>query len=291
MDKMKDVVIGFITGYEFDKLKPWIHSLNRSGFTGDKILVVYDISYEVAAQIQNEGITVIGLGKDEENKKFVFNEPFNIVVSRFFHLWHLMRSFDKKYRYVITTDVADVVFQRNPSEWLENNLGDKKICVGSENLRYKDEEWGINNMYQSFGHAATGYMLEKGIYNAGTLAGEFDTFVDLCYNIYLVSKGAPMHVYGGGGPDQAALNLLLSLEPYKSITKFNTHDDEWSCQCGTTVDPNKVKEFRKTFLVDAEPTWHDDTTVTNSKNEKYVLVHQYNRVPEWNEKILQKYAI
>ena len=31
---MKDIVVGCITGYNFDKIKPWVNSLDRSGFTG-----------------------------------------------------------------------------------------------------------------------------------------------------------------------------------------------------------------------------------------------------------------
>jgi hypothetical protein len=104
-----------------------------------------------------------------------------------------------------------------------------------------------------------------------------------------LAQGAPMDVPGGGGPDQAALNILLSLEPYKSITKFNTHEDDWACQCGTTVDPNKIDVFRGNFLVKTEPVWRDNDSVYNNKDDKYVLVHQYNRVPEWNEKLRKKY--
>ena len=29
---------------------------------------------------------------------------------------------NKDYRFVVSTDVRDVIFQRNPSEWLENHL-------------------------------------------------------------------------------------------------------------------------------------------------------------------------
>jgi hypothetical protein len=31
---MKDIVVGCITGYDFEKIKPWVNSLDRSGFDG-----------------------------------------------------------------------------------------------------------------------------------------------------------------------------------------------------------------------------------------------------------------
>lgn len=286
----KDLVIGFITDYtDYGKIKPYVNSLNRCGFTGDKIMVVYNIGYDIVNQLQQDGFTVIGFERDEINNRFVYKQKFNVVVSRFFHIWFLLKEMEKKYRYVISVDVADVIFQKNPSAWLAENMNGKKLCVGAENLKYKDESWGIHNMYQSFGDIAAIYMQDKPIYNAGTVAGEFDTFLDFCYNIFLLCQGAPMDVPGGGGPDQAALNILLSLEPYKSITKFNTHEDDWACQCGTTVDPNKINSFRPNFLVKTEPVWRDNDSVYNNKDDKYVLVHQYNRVPEWNEKLRKKY--
>ena len=286
----KDLVIGFITDYtDYSKIKPYVNSLNRCGFTGDKIMVVYNIGHDIVNQLQRDGFTVIGFENDEVNKRFVYKQKFNVVVSRFFHIWFLLKEMEKRYRYVISVDVADVVFQKNPSEWLTSNMKGKKLCVGAENLNYKDEAWGIHNMYQSFGDIAAIYMQDKPIYNAGTIAGEFDTFLDFCYNIFLICQGAPMDVPGGGGPDQAALNILLSLEPYKSITKFNSHEDDWACQCGTTVDPIKIGTFRSNFLVKSEPVWRDNDSVYNNKDDKYVLVHQYNRVPEWNEKLRKKY--
>jgi len=295
MDEMKDVVIGFITDYtDYNKIKPYVNSLNRSGFTGDKIMVVYNIGYDIVKKLQEEGFIVIGFERDDDNNRFVYKQKFNIVVSRFFHIWFLLNEMKKKYRYVISVDVADVIFQRNPSDYLSTILAPetkKKLSVGCENLKYKDEPWGIHNMYRSFGDISAIHMQDKPIYNAGTIAGEFDTFLDFCYNVFLLCQGAPMEVPGGGGPDQAALNILLSLEPYKSITAFNSHSDSWACQCGTTVDPNKVNNFRSKFIMPSEPIMDKDSgCVVNSLYlEDYVLVHQYNRVPEWNEIIRKKY--
>ena len=291
----KDLVIGFITDYtDYDKIKPYVNSLNRSGFTGDKIMVVYNIPYTIVNQLQDEGFSVIGFERDDENARFVYKQPFNIVVSRFFHIWFLLKQMEKNYRYVISVDVADVVFQRNPSQYLQNNLytcmdgSSYDLLVGCENLKYKDEAWGIHNMYQSFGDIAAINMQDKPIFNAGTIAGRFDIFLDFCYNIYLLCQGAPMQVPGGGGPDQAAMNILLSLEPYKSITNFKAHDMHWACQCGTTVDPNKVDGFRPNFLSKQEPEM-DEEGFVHTNGHRYWLVHQYNRVPAWNEIIRKKY--
>jgi hypothetical protein len=37
---MKDIVVGCITGYDFEKIKPWVNSLDRCGFDGVKAMSV-----------------------------------------------------------------------------------------------------------------------------------------------------------------------------------------------------------------------------------------------------------
>ena len=278
-NKDSDLVIGFITGYKYDhKIAPWAESLIESGFTGTKMIVTYNIDKSVVEKLESKGFIVIPLE---------VNGQFNIVNMRFLHMWQYLKNLKEKPRYIISTDVADVVFQSNPSDWLEQNIGDKKLCASAEGLRYKDESWGFNNMSKSFGPIASHYMSFMPIYNAGVTAGTYEEYIDLCYNVYLLCNGAPQFVEGGGGPDQAALNLLLSLKPYKDITLYTDHDDGWACQCGTTVDPTKINSFRPNLL-SPEPVWKDGV-MYNSKGDKYAILHQYNRVPMINDYIRKKY--
>ena len=48
---MNDIVIGSITGYDFDKIKQWVNSLDRSGFTGTKAMICYNVSYETVEEL------------------------------------------------------------------------------------------------------------------------------------------------------------------------------------------------------------------------------------------------
>jgi hypothetical protein len=277
----KDAVIGFITGYKFDKLKPWIKSLEESGFEGDKILVCYDIESNVIDEIGRHGISVI---------KMPIPQPFNIVVHRFYHLWQILSKSKQKYRYVITTDVADVIFQTNPSKWLDdfsNITGECNIIGSSEGLRYRDEPWGKENMRLSFGPMIQEGMLERGIFNAGVIAGNHDYIRDLALNVFLSCQGSPLYVPGGGGPDQAAYNVIINMEPWWECLTIADHYDGWACQCGTTVDPNKIDSFRP-HLLEGEPVWDGEYALT-PYGKKYAIVHQYNRVPEWKEVIEKRY--
>ena len=277
----KDAVVGFITGYNFDKLKPWVYSLIDSGFAGDKIVVIYEpVGADVVIKLEELGFKTLVLSKPE---------PFSIMVHRFYHLWWLLNNVEEKYRYVITTDVADVIFQSNPSLHLSSFLKDNycEILASEEGLKYRDEPWGDQNLRLSFGDTIHQTLRDEVICNAGVIAGKHEEMESLALNIFLACGGRPLHVPGGGGPDQAALNVILNMIPWYHTTYKSNHKEGWACQSGTVADPNKINEFRP-HIVDCEPVW-DGEFVKTPSGKKYVIVHQYNRVPEWKQVIEKRY--
>lgn len=288
----KDIVIGCITGYNFDKIKYWVNSLDRSGFTGIKVVMCYNIPFEVAEELAKRNYTILAFGQDKTNGNLVYQHPverpFNICLDRFAHIPYFLNRFENKeqFRYVIATDVRDVIFQSNPSTWLEENIGDKKINVACESLVYKDESWGRENLRLSFGPLIYERMKDNLIYNAGTISGEFNTMLDFMTNIFLSCGGAPANVPGGGGPDQAALNVLLSMQPYKDITNFAMSEDGYAAQLGTTGP--QISDRYGQYLVEPSPIMVDDLVCTSS-GKPFALVHQYDRVPEWKNILEKKY--
>lgn len=283
---MKDLVVGCITNYNYDKIKYWINSLDQSGFSGDKVMICYNVDYDTCEKISQKNFTIFGFQKDDENRMLRYKENFSIVVERFFHQWLFLKQFRKQYRYIFTTDVKDVIFQTNPSIWLENNIGDKKINVACESIRYENEDWGNNNLLKSFGPSIHEEYKQKLIYNAGTISGEFDTMLDLFLNIFLLCNGTNHFIEGGGGPDQAALNVLLGMKSYREITNFAMSEDGYAAQLGTTGPQIQEKYGNK--LIENVPILKDGLVCT-SEGKPFSMVHQYDRVPEWKNIIERKY--
>ena len=284
---LNDIVVGTITGYDFDKIKPWVNSLDQSGFTGTKAMICYNVDYATVDELVKRNYSILAFGRDEDKRTLTYpKENFSIVVERFLHLWYLLKRFKGQYRYIITTDVKDVVFQTNPSEWLEKNIGDKEINVACESIKYKDENWGTNNLMRSFGKFIHEEVNENLIYNAGTISGKFDTMVDFFLNIYMLCNGTQHFIEGGGGPDQAALNVLLNMKSYKDITNFAKSEDGWAAQLGTTGP--QIKDQYGDKVIEPSPILKDDIVCT-STGKPFALVHQYDRVPEWREIIEKKY--
>ena len=283
---MKDIVVGCITGYTFDKIKLWVNSLDQCGFDGIKAMVCYNIDYETVEELVKRQYTILAFGRNDNLKKFEYKENFSIVVERFLHMWYFLKKFEGQYRYIISTDVKDVIFQTNPSEWLEKNIGDKQINIACESIRYKDEEWGNHNLFKSFGSLIHDHNKNNFIYNAGTISGKFDVMLDLFLNVYMLCNSTSHFIEGGGGPDQAAINILLNMKPYKDITNFAMSEHGYAAQLGTTGPQIAGKYGDK--LVEKSPILVDNMICT-SEGKPFAIVHQYDRVPEWKRMIEEKY--
>jgi len=196
----RDLVIGSAFNLTWDQCKYWVNSLNRSGFAGDKIICTFGASNEFMRKLSENGIEVFDFRSLEQGE--------HICSSRFIVYPVAIKQKDIIYRKILATDVTDVVFQLNPSDFF-NEDGGYNILASSENICYKDEPWGAQNMNLSFGPSAFDRVKDRSIYNAGVMAGSHDLMLDLFFNISSLCIGKPQHVPGGGAPDQAAYNITL----------------------------------------------------------------------------------
>jgi len=287
MSQRKDAIIGAITNYDVPHVMLYVTSLLQSGFEGDKFMVCYDVGYNVVEYLERVGFKVFTFDNMQEKRRYEYqNKPanFHVNVHRFYDMWRILTTLpSEQYRYLISTDVGDVIFQSNPVTWLEEHLGEAKLNAACESIKYKNEVlWGAKNMQESFGEGVFNHMKERLIYNAGTISGDFHHVQDLFLQIYLLSQG-----FGTPNPDQAAYNVLLSLEPYKSITKYNMSESGWAAQMGTTCDPEKLRYFGD-GMIEPRPVI-EDAVVKTSTGKPYVIVHQYNRLQWLVPQLFQKY--
>lgn len=306
---MNDLIIGAVTGYKYADIAPWLNSIKQSGYTGKTALLIYNMELAEIEKLNAAGLDYSFVIKQDPDGNAIYDNPnFNICVERFAHLWYFLNKYEDPFDYVITTDVKDVVFQSNPSKWIRDIVGDKVpdalIGVGTENIRYKDEPWGRNNLQMSFGPQFYEILKESPIYCAGVIAGTRKTIQDLAANVFLVSRGGPAFVSGGGGPDQAALNIVLNMQPWDSLTAFLTTEDSFVAHCGTSWEAIKAgsgaigEEFVQLHTVTEEQVkarfigpdlQFINGEVCDPAGKPYCIVHQYDRVPEWKRAILEKY--
>ncbi|KKL69931.1 hypothetical protein LCGC14_2109950, partial [marine sediment metagenome] len=177
---MKDLLFGAADQLSWSQIKPWAQSIRDSGFDGDVLLLVYrgDLT-EIAQQASKFDISVWTTDVDMWAKPINHNARGRDTQSHQMRFWHLVELLDdeeiKRYRYIICTDVRDVIFQRNPSEFLRGRFLDfnspSGIMAPSEGIQYCNEPWGADNLQKGFGP----YMWERAqnyeIFNVGTIAG------------------------------------------------------------------------------------------------------------------------
>ena len=276
---MKDLVIGCSTNYTWDTLKYWVNSLNRCGFVGDKVLILMNCDKDTVKKVVDAGVSVIGFGGQDGN--LTYNSTLPVHVERFLHIYEFLKNHE--YRYVITTDVKDVIFQRNPIEFMDRQLKDRhhQLIFSSESIKYKDEPWGNNNLLETFGPYFHKDFKENEIFNVGVLAGHADAMKDLSAMIFNMSLNRPIPIV-----DQSTFNFIISQEPYKTSCLYTRSESGWACQLGTTGDSSKLNEFYPNLL-EAIP-FFDRNVVRTSESYEYYIVHQYDRTP-WKQIIEEKY--
>jgi hypothetical protein len=296
---MKDLIIGSASNYSWDVVKYWVNSIRSSGFDGDVVITGTNFTKQTIEILEEKGVLVFSYGEKQKNGDVVSRNREVSHVERFFHIWNCLTRLETQYRYVITTDTRDVIFQTNPSHWLEKNLRLHKLVASSEGLKYRSEPWGNQNLHQTFSPYFYNMLKDRLIYNVGVIAGEYDTVKNLLILVFELAQNRPIPIV-----DQAIYNFLLQVSPYNSDTMFTTNKDAWSIQLGTTIeavregsgdlgiicknDPSKFVRYQIDYE-DVHPIIEDDM-VCSENNIPFTIVHQYDRISSLKSKIEALYG-
>lgn len=297
---MKTLVLGMVDNYDYHQIEPWLVSLQRSGYGGDIGLICYNIKKDVLKKLCDKGVKLFCV-RFHEVSGDAYYPIKDIMVSRFFNAYKIIES-HKDYDYIVFTDVRDVLFQGNPVLNPFEYVPD--LMVGSENITYELEAWNKNNMLLSFGQDLFEIMKKRIVNCAGVIAGNRQSLSSLFFNLYLICKSLPYHVEGGGGPDQAALNLLLTQYPYDEQVGVYNGDNDWVCHAGTTNHAifDGVRENHMSYFFKNSPELYEelshipgrkspilkDGLVCNHEGRPYKILHQYDRIESWKD-LKEKY--
>jgi hypothetical protein len=273
----KDLIIGAFSNYGFDAVKPWIQSINDTGFEGDKVLICINTSEETNQQIRDAGFQVIAKPKSS-------NMMFHM--ERFYHIYNFLKEKRWVYRYIVTTDVRDVIFQENPKYWLQNYLPDYDyyLIASSESIAIQDEEWNKHNIVTSFGEELYDEIKKLDVLNVGTLAGRGEAVCDLCGMLFQLSMNRKDWV-----ADQAAYNVLMRWYPYNDTTRMTSLEDDWVCNLHVTNYAG-AKNLRP-FINQPLPYFEDGLVKSGVTDAPFAIVHQYDRDPIIKKFYEEKYGV
>lgn len=262
---MKYTIVGCITKYGIEQIKPFVESIERSGFSGDKLMLVYEIAQDTIDYLNDKGWILIQ------------SEPQqHIILQRFRDMYQVLHQYETDV--IIWVDVKDIVFQKNPTEWLNENM-DKDILAFSESLKFGDEEWARLNAGTSF-PIEWEWLQNEEIHCAGTIVGKKEAIRDLFIDIYRwsLTTSNPEQL-----ADQAAYNILIRLHQFKDKVQFVKQQEGFAAQLHLKLKKGDILPYTEKL-----PTI-DGSDVKNEKGELYVLVHQYDRNEELKKLIENKY--
>lgn len=293
---MKDLIIGGASGYSWDKLQYWVNSIQMSGFEGDVALVATNIRKETIDILSSKGIKLCLYGKQQPNGDFLAHSNGAPHVERFFYIWHYLMNSDTNYHNIITTDTRDVIFQKNPSEWLDDHLYRKNLVASSEGMRYKNEPWGNQNLLETFGPFFHDKYKDAKIFNVGTIAGRAPYVMGLLSTLFHMSVNRPIPIV-----DQAVYNVLMNTVPWYNETIFTNNDFGWAIQLGTTLEAVKAGKGDLGMILKNDPAKYEaiyeddqpifeDHIVKTVRGEEFYIVHQYDRIPGLKEKVESFYG-
>eukprot|EP00727_Mastigamoeba_balamuthi_P004660 m51a1_g14192 hypothetical protein (346) ;mRNA; r:107346-108753 len=255
----KDLFITYAAGYHVEHLCPTLRSLVESGFAGDVVLLVGRLQGSVEQFRQwmapHPQIRVVEAPEDTAGEYFDRSIHKDLVLTRFHAMYRFLAAASRverrnpcsadprahwcgvdrityNYRYVISTDIRDVIFQVNPSLFLEKHLGRSRelygqeldLVVSSEGSVVGSRQWTQFNQgtctphyYNTGGH-------KELYYNAGQMAGTQAAIMSLMRSIYEEQK-----YHNAPYCDQAALNQIIHADPWiRQRTLFSSACSGWT---------------------------------------------------------------
>lgn len=270
MNSTNDLIVTVSSNYTWSLLREYAVSLHMSEFKGTKLMCARGLHPEAVKNLSNLGFKL----EDFPIGKGTF------FISRYGPAIDYIRKNLRNLRYVIWTDCRDVVVQKDPSLWLENNFSGKGI-VGSR-LGMKIKEDNLENHWVSI---CTSPDDPKGLEEepaicVGTVAGDAHSMLDILTLVYQrgISLSAARPDFTAG-MDEGLFNCLFRSSAF--TTHLTEIKDTFSAQCAYLLVPT----FERPWEISSEG-------VVYPKNSKdpYCIVHQYDRDTRWKSLIQSRYT-
>ena len=266
----KVVIVSACWGYEWKRLSTWYKSIRKSGFTDDVHMIDLGLDDDTVDKMTKAGIIVT---------TFVPTKRANIV-ERFNSLATLILKMPPD-TWVIFSDADDLVFQKNPIDYLKIVPSYHSIVVATEGVRFRENEWARGNLLHSFPKKYN-ELSDKFFFNAGSIAGKAKILGEICKETVKLCDSSTT----GQKHDQAALNILLYSEKYFSQVHYTKPDDGW-CFCGASTIFAKQND-RKTYH--GIPPRIIDGVCKTSKGIIPVMFHHYTRNRVAKEQVIKRYG-
>jgi len=219
MTKDNDVIIGVFANYGFSYpgIEYYMVSIARSGFTGRKVLLCWNVAKPVQDMLRRWGYELVFVKPPAKETKAL---PVNFFVHRVKVVAEYLAEHKDEFRFVFWLDIKDLILQSDPSVWMEQHKGDAKIIASTECVTIAQEETNAKWVWDVCGRNAYNEIFDKEVINGGTFAGEADIMADVFMHTYNL-----IHDYKGEWPAcQPTLNYVMhafpDIKPYVRVPRW-----------------------------------------------------------------------
>lgn len=267
---MKKVLVGLCDNinHNFQKINVWKKSFSKY-CNDDVVLLCANSTKEENNLCESIGIKCINVIVEDRN--FINHK----------RLYHLCNFFNESsYDLILSTDVFDVAFQGDPFQKLDINSYD--IFISGEGVNVNQEPWNSDNIKKLFENKLE-FCMNNEVLCSGIIAGKKIPMINLYKKLYeMCEQSSNDHNI----KDQAALICLAYTTGIENLKILNL-DDGWAMHCAVAgPTPFFTGWGFKDNIKYGIPKLYNNYICTKS-NEKYDIVHQFNRVPEWHKIIIE----
>jgi hypothetical protein len=275
----RPLVTGLVSGGSWDYVRAWVTSLRAAGYAGEVALLTAGCEQDLHTHCARWDVTTIEVDPADLVTRHL-SDPYNgrhVVIARLI---------EERYRghLVLACDTRDIVFQADPFEFFESRDGDggpRKLHVVSEQVCFDQDEseagrWGAVKVGQLFSARERAEMRGVESYNIGVLCGPAPLVAGIQRLVHLMCFNATVQV-----TDQAALNVMMQIEPCRSSIERLGLADGWAVHFAS-VRWGEVP-------ADIAPTLQDGLVKTPD-GRVFSIVHQYDRARGLRELVQERLA-
>jgi len=258
----KNVLLGIIVNYSWEKILPFIKSLNNANFiNSDIIMFISGLTKSVINNLKSFGINVYNIPNRFSDIQHIYKDRWKIYQD-------FLTNNKDKYNLVLSVDIKDTIFQNEFFSLYENYSNILGFSFEDLTLENSTNKYWI---IERFGNDLYKKLKNKRIINAGTIWGTINTFLEFSSILYKNLLIYPEAI------DQSVVNYLIYHENILgNCTKISS--DEY----GPVITLGLTN--RKNIVLDK------NNNILNYNGQIASIIHQYDRHPDIKRIIKEKYC-
>ena len=274
---MSNVLLGLSNNISLNlnKIKVWSGSFKKHCPDGEVVLLCANSTPEDLKACEDIGVKAVLVEVKDEH---------TINHQRLIHIKDYLLQRDEKDLFLIS-DVFDVLFQTSPFDLYD--LENHDVYVGEEGVDVHEEPWNFSNIGGLFPKALN-LCLQHPVVCSGIIGGKRDALIKLYTRMYVMCEEESTNAHNI--KDQAALIVMLAKNEVERVKIFKLKDG-WSVHCAV-AGPTQFFElwgFKNKLVSKGTPIPYMEDGVVKTERKAYAMVHQFNRIPEWNLLLTQPY--